>query len=107
MTFNYFYNNTITITVTESGGELINGIWHNNNTSQSYTIKCDVQPTGDALKEADYGAATESDYKVFLSSFIPSLSNHNAVVTYGGKEYTIIKIVDWSDYQILYIKAVT
>lgn len=77
---------------------------YNKGETETFSIPCDVQPTGHGKNFDDAGALIDAEYTIFCD---PNDSiNEHLTVTYKGDDYTILKIVDWDDYLIIYIKAV-
>lgn len=75
--------------------------------TENITVPCDVQPLNlsrDAVEYDDAGKVIEADLRVFCDP--DSFINTNCKAVYNGVTYEIVKISDWDDYYIIFIKGV-
>lgn len=101
---NLIIDNEITL-VTESAGEMVNGVYKKNeDDSAEKIIKCNVQPSSREKTYSEYGYVIDAEYTVYC--YVDTDIKEGMTVKYKDEEYTIIKLVDWTNYYILYLKAV-
>ena len=99
----WFYDKEIQIGTRNGGLDEDTGLYSKGEL-ESFTINCDVQPL-DTTKDVDEsGKLIDAQYKVFCD--VDSDINIHSEITYKDDLYSIVKITDWDDYLILYIKAV-
>ena len=95
-------DNEITLKI-DTAGEMVNGVYKEGKPTQKQ-IKCNVQPSSRAKTYAEYGYSIDAQYSVYC--YVDSDIKEGLTVLYKDNEYEIIKLVDWTDYYILYLKAV-
>lgn len=105
----WFYGDSIKIvnkTFSESG-TYIDGIYSASKDKGNYTtknIKCDIQPIDTSVIDTDAGMMIDAEYKIYCD--LDSLIRTSTDIYIDTVRYNIVKIVKWSDYMILYVKAV-
>ena len=97
-----FYNKQLTLFIPDDGS--MNGGRYQKGEPKEKNIDCDVQPTDHSRTYAEHGVVIESQYTVFCN--VDTDIKVGMTVKYKDDEYTIIKLVDWDDYYILYLKEV-
>ena len=95
-------DNEITLKI-KTAGEMVKGVYKEGEPTQKQ-IKCNVQPSSREKTYGEYGYYIDAQYSVYC--YVDTDIKEGLTVTYKGNEYEIIKLVDWSDYYILYLKAV-
>lgn len=95
-------DNEITLNI-KTAGEMVKGVYKEGEPKQKQ-IKCNVQPSSREKTYGEYGYYIDAQYSVYC--YVDTDIKEGLTVTYKGNEYEIIKLVDWSDYYILYLKAV-
>ncbi len=95
-------DNEITL-VSESAGEMVNGVYQQGEKTQKQ-IECNVQPSSRSKSYGDYGYYIDAEYQVYC--YVDTDIKEGMTAIYNGSEYSIVKLVDWNDYYILYLKAV-
>lgn len=98
----WFYDKTITLLI-NTVGEMVNGVYVKGAPIEKQ-IACDVQPSSRSETYAGYGFFADSQYTVYCD--VDTDIKEGKTVKYNGVEYSIMKLVDWDDYYILYLKAV-
>ena len=100
----WFYDKIITITTNTSVYDAETGLFDNAE-NVTLTIPCDIQPLDTKIDVDNLGKLIDAEYKIYCD---PNNNiNTKCNVTYKGNDYNLVKITDWDDYYILYIKAVT
>lgn len=100
----WFYDKQVTFTIRKDGGlDESTGLFKKGET-ETFSIPCDVQPVSRGKNFDEIGALIDAEYTIYCDP--NALINEHLTVTYNGNDYTILKIVDWDSYLIIYIKAV-
>lgn len=99
----WFYDKQITFGKSISEYDASTGLY-SDDTTGIITVACDVQPLNTKTDLDETGKLIDANYKVFCDSsdFITA----DCAVTYRDTDYSIVKVIDWDDYFIVYIKAV-
>ena len=95
-------DNEITLNI-DTAGEMVKGVYKEGESTQK-RIECNVQPSDREKTYGEFGYYIDAEYRVYC--YVDTDIKEGLTVTYKGNEYEIIKLVDWSDYYILYLKAV-
>lgn len=95
-------DNKITLNI-DTAGEMVNGVYKEGKSTQKQ-IECNVQPSSREKTYGEYGYYIDAEYRVFC--YVDIDIKEGMTVIYKDAEYKINKLVDWTDYYILYLKAV-
>ena len=101
---NWFYDKQVTFQCVRSGKIGDDGLYNANETIETLTVNCDVQPVSHDDLVDDSGQYLDAQYKVYCDadSFIKGCST----LIYKDVAYSIKQVIDWDDYFIVFIKAV-
>ena len=95
-------DNEITLNI-KTAGEMVKGVYREGGSTQK-RIECNVQPSDREKTYGEYGYYIDAQYTVYC--YVDTDIKEGLTVTYKDNEYEIIKLVDWTDYYVLYLKAV-
>lgn len=95
-------DNEITLNI-DTAGEMVKGVYKEGEPTQKQ-IKCNVQPSSREKTYGEFGYYIDAEYRVYC--YVDTDIKEGMTVIYKDTEYEIKKLVDWTDYYILYLKAV-
>jgi len=99
----WFYDKNVTFKCDD--GYIDNDGNYITNQTGELTVACDVQPMDiEVVIKDKMGGFISAEYKVFCDA--NELIKDCNIAIYNDKEYEIIKITDWDDFYIVYLKAV-
>jgi len=101
---NWFYNYQISVTKQVNEYDSITGLFDRADSVVIHNIPCDIQPLDVTVDIDTSGKLIDANYKIYLDAD-PTIDT-NCKVSFNNQNFSIVKITDWTDYYILYVKAV-
>lgn len=64
-------------------------------------VEVNIQPITEESKAREWGSDIEAQYNVYTDDYF----NVDDLISYNGKAYKVVKVIDWQSYRLLAISV--